>query len=154
MDRKRFLAWTGLAVAGPIALTFALLTGADATSTSPVPDDDGLFDESKSLNCGTGKVMVYRATYVPKDADQQKANPPALTPEQAMARFTGRVYPEAAATRAFEKVPGLPEGLRPRFEASSPRGGKGAVIVIGERQREYFIEEVAICDELAREWAK
>lgn len=149
MNRTSLWGWAAAAAIAPMLLASAVW----ANSAQPDQHDaDRPANEASNLDCGGGMVIVYHADlYLTKDEDQQKAAPAATGPDEAVARLLNEVYPGAARERAFRRVPANGQA---RYEASSSRGQRAAILVVGEQEGQYFVEDVAICENLAARWAK
>lgn len=134
-----------------VPAVLASLAWAGSAQSAP-PEDAHPQDEATSLDCGGGMVIVYHQDlYVPKDEEQEQASPAAKSPDEAVGRLVAEVYPGAARERAFTRVPSHAEA---RYEAASSRGRRAAVLTVAERDGEYYVEDVAICENLAQRWAR
>lgn len=148
MSRKGLWGWVGIAALAPTILTSAVW----ASSAGPAQDNDiHSTDGPPTLDCGGGLALAYHGDYTPKNKDQQKASPAAKSPDEAVNRLLTKVYPGAARERAFARVPGHAQA---RFEAANGQGGRQAVLVIGEQEGQYYVQDVAMCADLATRWAR
>jgi len=148
MCRKRMWGWMVAAVAASTVLASAVWASAPEPAQ---PDEPRPADEAASLDCGGGMVIVYHDDYVPKSAEQEKASPAAKSPDEAVARLVREAYPGAARERAFRRVPSKAQA---QYVAANSRGQRAAVLTVAEQDGSYYVEEVAICENLAQRWAR
>lgn len=158
LRRRALMGWTAVVVAAPAVFASTVwatsITPPELESPPPPPAE-----VAASLDCGGGMAIIYHSDfYVTKDDDSAAKNP-----DEALDRLLSEVYPGAIRERAFTRVPDHMAGLdipghehdvAARYEALSLRDRQAAVLTVAEKDEQYYVEDVAICEYLAKRWAR
>lgn len=138
-----------------VALVALIATGllvggmAAVASSGPIPIESTPVDDASKLECGDSPVLVTHAGYYIPGGETGKS---LRTADAALNRYLASVYPGAQRTRAFRKA--READGEAKYEHRGPNGELRASVLIVSTDGEYHLGEFALCETLAKEWAK